>query len=179
MNWRRVPFFGSERGTELVFKIAAAQRHGDVKDGLAQLYGILSILDTKATGLLTVNAFLIAALVVFFGSADQIQNALGFAPPRVILRAQLVVLGISAFLCLLVVRVTWRFMQHVPETASAREDFFPELRRLANAVDDRTRYYWLAWLFALTGIVMALAWWHRWAAWVALAVIIAWTRRRG
>jgi hypothetical protein len=118
MNWRRCPFLGPDRGTELAFKIAAVQKHGEVKDGLAQLYGILSILDTKATGLLTVNAFLIAALVAFFAAPDQIKNTLGFAPPRHILRAQLVTLGISAFLCLLVVRVTWRFMQYVPETAT-------------------------------------------------------------
>lgn len=178
MNWRRVPFLGPDRGSELAFKIAAAQKFGDVKDGLAQLYGILSILDTKATGLLTVNALLIAALALL-GSADQIKSALGFAPPPVILRTQLVVLGVSAFLCLLVVRVTWRFMWHVPETATTAADFLPELRRLANAIDDRTHYYWLAWWTALIGIVMSLAWWHRWAAWLALAVLIAWVWRRG
>src|SRR5690349_18395981 len=98
MNWRRTPFFGSDRGAELAYKIAAAQKFEAVKDGLAQLYAILSILDTKATGLLTVNAFLIAALVAFLASVDTVKAALGFAPPPVILRAQLVALGISAFL---------------------------------------------------------------------------------
>ena len=179
MNCRRIPFFGAERGTELVYKIAAAQKLNDVKDGLTQLYTILTILDTKATGLLTVNAFLIAAVVAFLASADQVKTALGFAPPPVILRAQLAVLGISAFLCLLVVRVTWRFMWYVPETAQAATDFVDELRRLANAIDDRTHYYWTAWFFALIGIVLSLAWWHRWIAWLALAAEIGWIYRRG
>ena len=118
-------------------------------------------------------------MVAFLASADQVKNALGFVPPPVILRAQLVVLGISAFLCLLVVRVTWRFMRYVPETAQAATDFVDELRRLANAIDDRTHYYWTAWFFALIGIVLSLAWWHRWIAWLALAAVIGWIYRRG
>jgi hypothetical protein len=179
MKWRRFAFFGPDRGAELINKITAAQRVNEVNDKLVQLYTILTILDTKATGLLTVNAFLIAALVAFLASADQIKEALGFLPPRGILRAQLVALSISAFLCLLVVRVTWKFMWYVPETASVAADFDGELRRLANVIDDRTHYYWVAWLFALVGIALCLAWWHRWAAWVAFGLVILWAHRRG
>jgi hypothetical protein len=176
MNWRRMPFVGRERGIELIYKLAAAQKLSDIKDGLAQLYTILTILDTKATGLLTVNAFLIAGLVA---SADQIKYVLGFTPPPVILRAQLVTLGVSAFLCMLVVRVTWKFMWYVPESASSAADFEAELSHLANAIADRTHYYWCAWFAALVGILMSLAWWHRWIAWLALVIVIVWIRRRG
>ena len=48
-------FFGRSRGTELIEKATALVAFGP-KQILGQLYGILSILDTKAAGLLTVDA---------------------------------------------------------------------------------------------------------------------------
>ena len=44
-------FFGTGRGTGLLAKVKALQRHKEVAERLTQLYGILTILDQKATGL--------------------------------------------------------------------------------------------------------------------------------
>jgi len=172
-------FIGSARGTELIPEIKALQTLGATNETLKQLYGILTILDTKATGLLTVDALLIAAFVVFVGSSDQTSKLIGFAVPSRLLEVQLAALAASAFLCLLVVRVSWHFLEYVPDAPTSEGDFENELQRLANVVDDRTRYYWFAWLFALIGFVLTLAWWQWWYALVGFIVIIAWASGRG
>src|SRR5437763_9163036 len=150
-------FFGRSRGTELIEKATALVAFGP-KQILGQLYGILSILDTKAAGLLTVDAFLIAALIAFFASPQEVAQQFGLSVPAAVLELQLASMGISAFLCLLVVRVTWRCMHFVPDAPTSAADFDLEIRRLSNSIDDRTRYYWFASLFALLGFVLTLAW---------------------
>jgi hypothetical protein len=172
-------FLGRTRGTELIRKTTALQNFGASNETFKQLYGILTILDTKATGLLTVDALLIAACVVFIGSAEQTRTLIGFAIPSRLIEMQLAALAVSAFLCLLVVRVSWRFMEYVPDAPTSAVDFDNELRRLANVVDDRTRYYWFAWLFALIGFVLTLAWWQWWYALIGYIVVILWSRGRG
>jgi hypothetical protein len=177
-------FLGRDRGVELIGKIRALQGFAAdrnspnvTKETLNQLYGILSILDTKATGLLTVNAFLIAAILAVLASPQQLANIIGVTPPSWVLQAQLAAFILSAFLCLLVIRVSWRFFHYVPNTPLAEADFNVELKHLANVIDDRTRYYWFGWLLALTGFVMTFAWWWWWAPLVGLLVLVAWATR--
>jgi hypothetical protein len=173
-------FLGRDRGVELIGKICALQGFAAdttslnvTKETLNQLYSILTILDAKATGLLTVNAFFIAALLALLASSEEVARVIGMIAPSLVLETQLVALTFSAFLCLLVVRVSWRFLVNVSNAPTAEADFDDELRRLANVIDDRTRYYWFAWLFALIGFVLTLAWWRWWAALVGFLVVAA------
>ena len=168
-------FFGRTRGTDLVDKIRALQKHSETNEVFKQLYEILTILDGKATGLLTVNAFFIAGLAAFLASSDQIGKYIGLPElPVVVIRLQLGALVASSFLCLLVVRVTWGFVRYAPRSAATADDFTHELQRLANVIDDRTRYYWLAWLAALIGFVLTLAWWRWWYALLGFAFVGVW-----
>jgi hypothetical protein len=172
-------FLGKSRGTELTTKAAALSGFTGTKDTLLQLYGILSILDSKATGLLTVDAFLIAALVGITASRQEIIQQFGLSVPADVLELQLASMAVSAFLCLLVIRVTWRFMHYVPDAPQTTADFDLEIRRLANSIDDRTHYYWLAWLLALIGFVLTLAWWEWWYALIGFVAIFLFAWGRG
>lgn len=171
-------FFGKSRGTDIVGKVTALQAFGTTKDSLGQLYGVLTILDGKATGLLTVDALFIAILSTFLASADAIAKLIKVAAPSFVLEIQLTLAAVSAFLCLLVVRVSWRFLGKVPVAPANAADFNDELLRLANVVDDRTHYYWIAWLLALSAFMLTLAWWSWWWAVIAGIVVLAWSIAR-
>src|SRR5207244_2333759 len=94
----RMFFFGRPRGTDLVDKIRALQKHPETNEVFKELYEILTILDGKATGLLTVNAFFIAGLAVFLASSDQIGKYIGLPElPVVVIRLQLAALVVSSF----------------------------------------------------------------------------------
>jgi len=167
-------FFGKTRGTALVDKIRALQKHPETNEVFKELYEILTILDGKATGLLTVNAFFITGLAVFLASSDQITK-IGLAELSVVvLRLQLISLVVSSFFCLLVVRVTWGFGRSMPQSPTTADDFAYELQRLANVIDDRTQYYRFAWSLALIGFVLTLAWWGWRYALIGVGVVIAW-----
>lgn len=150
-------FFGQSRGATLTPNIALVQADDVLKRRLDQYYGILTILDQKATGLLTVNAFLIAGLIALLTATDT--SSFGVTPPKLVLQLQLLALGISAFLCLPVIRIAWGFLRYVPPNAKGIDDFALEMRRLANVIDDRTRCYWFAWAAALIGFLLTPGWW--------------------
>src|SRR5216683_2674763 len=172
-------FFGRSRGADIVGKVIALQGFATTRDSLSQLYGILTILNTKATGLLTVDALFIAILSAFLVSGETVAKLTKFSVPSGILEFQLFLGAVSAFLCLLVVRVTWKFLGKVPNNPAAASSFNDELQWLANVVDDRTHYYGMAWWLALSAFVLTLAWW----SWCYLAVgavmIVAWLIGRG
>jgi hypothetical protein len=172
-------FFGKSRDADIVGKVIALQSFATTRDSLSQLYGMLTILDTKATGLLTVDALFIAILSAFLVSGDAITRMMKLAVPSGVLEVQLFLGAASAFFCLLVVRVTWKFLGKVPNNPAAAADFDDELQRLANVVDDRTHYYWMAWALALSAFVLTLAWWSWCYFAVATVVIVAWSIGRG
>ena len=81
-------FFGGNRGVEVICKIYVLQDLAAGRDSLSvtkethkQLYDILTSLDTKATGLLAVNAFFIAGLVALFPCPDKSPEVIGVTPP--------------------------------------------------------------------------------------------------
>ena len=173
-------FFGKSRGDDLIAKVKALQHQNCAsnKDCLAQLYSFLTILDTKATGMLTVDTLFIA-LLAFLASPEAFSKFLNVPYPRLVIEIQLILASLSAFLCLLVVRVSWKFLAEVPTTPTSPGHFEVELKRLANVLDDRTLYYWFAWLLALATFVLTLAWWSWWCAICAGIVIILWSKARG
>jgi len=174
-------FFGKNRGADLVVKVKALQglKRKHNLECLDQFYVYLTILDSKATGLLTVNALFIAILVVFLASGESIAERWQIRFSREVVELQLILVGLSALLCLLVMRVSWSFLAKVPTAPTESAHFEDELTRLANVIDDRTHYYWIAWLFALAALMLTLAWWSLCLAAVAAVVLILWALGRG
>jgi hypothetical protein len=153
---KKFPFFGSKRGADLSVKIRALANATDSKDQIDRLYSILGILDAKATGLLGVNSFFIAILIGLLGLKD-IKETL---PHRFTAGAEiaLVLLVISSIFCLLIVRVSWKFLRKVSAVGTGYS-FDKEIKRLSNVIDDRTHFYWFAWFGAISGfLIPALAW---------------------
>ena len=58
-------FFGDKRGQDLIDKVRALHSQDMVKDVLTQLYADLSTLDSKASGLLTVDGLFVAILSLY------------------------------------------------------------------------------------------------------------------
>jgi len=176
-------FFGKQRGMDLVEKVKALQdpKLAQIKDCLDQLYSLLTILDSKATGLLTVDTLLLAILLAFLDKPREVAGLIRVYTPKLIfiLKVQLVLAAISALLCLMVVRVTWRFLAKVPSALTEATAFDDEFARLANVIYDRTTYYFLAWWFALLAFLCTLAWWSWWYLAIGGIVIILWSIKRG
>jgi hypothetical protein len=177
-------FFGKNRGMDLVDKVKALQKDSalaQTKAYLDQLYAFLTILDTKATGLLTVDTILLAILLAFLDNPRDVARLIRVDTSKLvlILKIQLGLAAFSALLCLLVVRVTWRFLAKVPRVPTTADDFSDEVRRLANVIYDRTTYYWFAWWFALLAFIGTSGWWSWWYLALAALVITVWSVKRG
>jgi hypothetical protein len=172
------PFIGEQRGHEIIEKI----RHldgswQDVKDDappevkalavdgkvlfsgaaamINRLYGILTILDGKANGLLRVNSLFLTVLVFFIGWS----HTSSAFPPQLSVYVPLayidtIILLASSVLCLLIVAVSWKFLGHV-----ANGKFDAEIARLGNVVDDRTHFFWLAWWGTIGCLILSVIWW--------------------
>ncbi len=157
IDFQTTPFFGPKRGEELINKIRSLEgRDVKAKDDINRLYGMLSILDAKASGLLSVTSMFLVLLVFFLTwSLD------GSFPPE--LKAYLtlayldaVLLVISGFFCLLVMAINWKFLRKAT-AIDGRYSFESEILRLANVVDDRTHYYWLAWVSTFLTFIVSVA----------------------
>lgn len=174
-------FVGETRGTALTGKIGSlsANNMAPTKDILIQFYGILSILDAKATGLLTVNAIAAAILTAFLAADGALAQQLHMPASLPILEFQLLLLGGSSLLCLVIIRVTWRFFAIVPSTPTLPADFDTEVKRLANVIDDRTHYYVIAWWLAIVAFGATIAWWSVCAAAIVGILVIVWLCTHG
>jgi hypothetical protein len=107
------------------------------------LYESLTILDVKATSLLTFNSIVLAAATVFFISSSSDVF-------RVLFLIALLTMTGSCLLCLGVAWIHWT------ETPSMEDErrFWVELSRLK---DKRTLSYRWAWLLSVIGLVELLA----------------------
>jgi hypothetical protein len=177
--------FGRNRGAVLLGKVESLQSLRKSSEALAQFYVFLGVLDSKATGLLTADAVIVAILVGFLALPDAIKSFLNQpTQPRLdhvrsVLELQVLLIGISALLCLLVVSIGWSMLAKIPLSPTSEDDCAEELQWLANVVSDRTRYYWVAWALTLCVFLLMLAWWS-WCYFVgAAAVAIVWWRVRG
>jgi hypothetical protein len=135
-----------------LYALAAHEDDMDVK-AMDRAYGILTILDDKAGGLMTVNAFL-GAIPAF--SIDHYKNIAN--PDRVsafalwLSVAILIGLILSALLCFFVVRVKWPFFHFVKPDGG--ENFCKEeMAGLAKVINDRTVNYRRAWWFTLCCLI--------------------------
>ena len=151
-------FFGNRRGSDLIAKVTALQDHKIPKGVLGQFYDDLTTLDSKASGLLTIDTLFIAILLAY-PSLHIVSEPKGHSKIATLIGIQLGLTVISAFLCMLIVRVAWRFYRWVPDAPTQASHFDDEIQRIANAIDDRTHFYQLAWFLTLIAFVMTLAWW--------------------
>jgi len=101
-----------------------------------ELYGILNVLDTKATSLLQFNA-LMAVIIVYLLDKG------GGATRGFVIGSCLIIL--STAVSLIVVGIFWPFLAR---------DIDAELTGLARVVDMRTRCYQVAWLMASAGVIL-------------------------
>jgi hypothetical protein len=128
----------------------------DISDSpkiITGLYGILTTLDAKASGLLRVNSTFIAVLTVLLGWLVNKSP-----PPNVpwfwhlVTYADLALFILSSFLCLCIVRVSWSFYgKAVLERDTYKFD--GELEPLARTTVHRTRYYQGAWYLTFIALV--------------------------
>jgi hypothetical protein len=133
--------------TEIVDKIRALEGGSPpIKDIVNRLYGILTVLDTKASGLLRVNGLFLTLLVFFLGwyHKDQTMpdNIRKYIPVAYV---DTVLLVISSFLCLSVMSINWKFFGRVVKI-NGSYNFDIEIHFLSKVVNDRTHFYWGAWL---------------------------------
>jgi hypothetical protein len=150
----KIAFFGSERGAEIIKKVEALDGT-TAKDVLNRLYGILTILDAKANGLLRVNSFFITMLVFFIGWSNTGTFPDALRDYVYIAYFDVLLLVISSVLCLVVVSVSWKFLRYAtPDKATYKFD--EEIGHLANAVDDRTHFYFIAWWLTLIVFVLSV-----------------------
>ena len=122
------------------------------KDTTEFLYNALTILDSKASALMTFDSILIAA------AAFTIEKEGGFDWQRVFTLLAIVMALVAAALCLLVARISYAFLGKVVMTsaaagAPARLDYSNELSALDEAVITRTQYYRMAWRLSLLALV--------------------------
>ena len=154
---RAMPFFGPGRGKAILGKIRSLDGN-EVKDVLNRLYAILTILDGKANGLLRVNSLFLTMLIFFIGwsHANGFPTTLEVFVP--IAYFDTIALGVSSVLCLLVVAIGWRFLGYVTLLSNGH-NFGTEIMRLANVVDDRTHFFWLAWWGTFIAPFLSVLWW--------------------
>jgi len=148
-------FFGSERGVEIVAKIRILLKPDDPsqapqKDVVNQLYFILNVLDSKANGLLRFNSLFMTILIALLTwvRAGGAPNLLAY---QWLAYTDLGLALVSSLFCLVIMKVNWKFLGHIKADGTGIDE---EIRRLGNVIDDRTRYYWIAWWGTMIAILL-------------------------
>jgi hypothetical protein len=114
------------------------------------IYGMLSILDAKASTLMRLDGVLIAAaafLLGLFGRPESILSTTRSDAMLVILAACLS--AVSLFLCLFVANISWSFLGKVTRNSNRTFEFAREIESLDRAMRFRQTIYQLAWLVSL------------------------------
>ena len=130
---------------------------GSSKD-INTIYAILNTLDSKATGLMEVNAFLAAFVLVFIAyhnaSAGKIAH-----DPFVVAMLTLLALLLSTIACFFIVQIRWGFLGKLTCDAHGtvlNNSDETELDSLIQSITHRTRLYWLAWWMTLACLLAML-----------------------
>jgi hypothetical protein len=121
-------------------------------DILERAYSILTILDSKASALMTVNAFLAAFPALSIERYRAAHDRWGLWLSLLLIIA----LVISALLCFAVVRIQWRWLQHIDPGAGDRF-CDQEIEELVNAILARTARYRWAWRTTLVCVLGMIA----------------------
>jgi hypothetical protein len=127
------------------------------------LFGILGVLDSKASALMRFDAIMIAAASFLLAGG----HALPITPPlEAVLVSILVASLLAAGLCLFVVQISYPFLGKVRvigtvvnlgrEVSITQIDCMSEINSLNNAAERRSRYYRAAWWLSVTAVVLFL-----------------------
>jgi hypothetical protein len=116
-------------------------------------YGNLTVLDTKASALMTFDGILIAV------ASFTVQTGGVFEKQPIVPLIVIITALIAAGLCLFVAQISYRFLGKViiKPGASDTLDYTAEIKALHGAVDRRTFYYRTAWYLSLIAIALFLA----------------------
>lgn len=155
--------FGRDRGPVTVDKVVALLAAGGTQPNHAQvidwLYGALTILDSKASGLLSVNSILAAVAMGFLTVTQWSPDSPGHLRPyEDMAKLELLLFIGSSFLCLAIIRVKWGFLGRLKRSNDGY-DLAGAATSLARTMEHRTRFYWLAWLLTLCGFALPFLSW--------------------
>lgn len=130
------------------------------------VYTILNTLDSKATGLMQVNAFLAAFVLVFIAyhnaNADKIAHG-----SFVVAMLTLLVLLLPTIACFFIVQIRWGFLGKLNCDACGAvvgTSDETEVASLIQSITHRTRFYWFAWWMTLVCLFAML--YLGWVLWV-------------
>lgn len=136
---------------------ARALLAGGNRDMVRWFYDMLSILDSKASGLLRINSFVMTIISLFLAYA-RVSSGAGPKVSRGFMFACLVdfiLLAASSVLCFFIIRVTWGVLEKVP-SRGGEVAFDTEIDALATVTGHRTHLFWNAWWLGLAGFALAV-----------------------
>ena len=137
---------------------ASSPREIAASDVLGWLYGVLTILDGKASALMRMNGVLIAAAAFLLGLFERtggtILRTTSFDAQVIVLSALLS--SISICCCLLVVRISWGFLGKVESSDGDAYDCTNELVHLDRACRFRQWVYRGAWWTSVAASILFL-----------------------
>jgi hypothetical protein len=158
MEWEKWPLYVQKRHAlaKTVLKDPATVRCAPLTDNEAVaarevvewMYGVLTILDAKASALMRLNGVLIAAaafmLGVFRRPGGSILSTTNWDAAVIVSLAS--ASAFSIFCCLLVVNISWPFLGKVAKNHNSKTfDFADEIDSLDKASRFRQNAYQLAW----------------------------------
>jgi hypothetical protein len=157
MDWEKWPVYVQKRYAlgKAHLKNPASVRCGALtqddsipaRDVVEWIYGVLGILDSKASALMRLNGVLIAAAAFLLGlfrrPGGSILSTTGLDAALIVSLAFASAVSISC--CLLVVDVTWPFLGRVRRHGDGTFDFSDEIAALDRACTFRQSAYRWAW----------------------------------
>jgi len=122
----------------------------DGKEIKEAFYGNLTVLDTKASALMTFDGILIAV------ASFTVQQGGVFEDEPLLALIVIITALIASGLCLFVAQISYPFFGKVIINPPQTLDFTAEIKALHGAVDWRTVFYRSAWWLSLLAIVLFL-----------------------
>jgi hypothetical protein len=158
MEWERWPLYVQKRYAlaKTILKDPATIRCAPLtdnesvgaKDVVDWIYGVLTILDAKASALMRLNGVLIAAAAFLLGLFGRPGGSIlsTTSLDAAVIVSLAVLSAFSIFCCLLVVNISWPFLGKVAKNNNGRTfDFADEIDSLDKASRFRQSAYQLAW----------------------------------
>jgi hypothetical protein len=127
----------------------------DQRGQIKWLYEALSVLDSKAQGLLRLNAFVLAigGFSITFVKYSSLAGYHPFIVPfYLICVMDFLALVISCLLCFWIIRMSWGFLETLPDAPTAAE-LDSEVDNHATVTDERTLLFQWSWRLSVAGFV--------------------------
>jgi hypothetical protein len=125
-----------------------AKQNPSDKQIIEWLYGVLTVLDSKAGALLAFDGLLLAAASLMYDKMSE--KVPWLRTPSLLL---ILVTLFAALLCLFVAQVSYHFLGKI--TLGVNND--PEIETLGKAAECRTRILWVAWRASVFAVCSFIA----------------------